>query len=115
MNTRRGSRDSSPQSATDILRVADKEDRPHEDELAAYLALPQINYETEWDALDWWNANAKKFPNLSVMARQYLGCPATSATVERLFSQVGIAFSDRRKSSKASTIADLLFTKLNIE
>jgi len=90
------------------------EDAPHTDELAAYLALPQIEVETEWDALAWWEKNAKKFPNLSVMARQYLGCPASSATVERLFSQVGIAFSDRRKSSEADTIADLLFTKLNV-
>ena len=82
---------------------------------AAYLALPQIEYKTEWDALDWWKANAEKFPNLLVMARQYLGCPATSATVERLFSQVGIAFSDQRKSAKAETIADILFTRLNVE
>ena len=33
------------------------------------------------------------------MARQYLGCPASSATIERLFSVVGIAFSDKRKSA----------------
>ena len=92
-----------------------KADRPHADELAAYLALPQIDYKTEWDALDWWKENATKFPNLSVMARQYLGCPASSATVERLFSQVGIAFSDWRKSATAATIADIIFTKLNVE
>lgn len=49
------------------------------------------------------------------MARQYLGCPASSATVERLFSQVGIAFSDRRKSATAATISDIIFTKLNVE
>ena len=90
------------------------ENTPHTDELTAYLALPQIEYQTEWDALTWWENNAKKFPNLSVMARQYLGCPASSATVERLFSQVGIAFSDRRKTSKADTIADIIFTKLNV-
>ena len=48
------------------------------------------------------------------MARQYLGCPASSATVERLFSQVGIAFSDRRKNATADTIADIIFTKLNV-
>ena len=89
-------------------------DSPHADELAAYLALPQIEYKTEWDALDWWKENTKKFPNLSVMARQYLGCPASSATVERLFSQVGIAFSARRKSASAETIADIIFTKLNV-
>ena len=47
-----------------------EEDKPHADELAVYLALPQIAYETEWDSLDWWQKNAKKFPNLSVMARQ---------------------------------------------
>ena len=59
--------------------------------------------------VDWWKENAAKFPNLSVMARQYLGCPASSATVERLFSQVGIAFSDRRKSASAATITDIIF------
>ena len=54
------------------------------------------------------------FPNLEVMARQYLGCPATSATVERLFSVVGICFSDKRKSSQAETLSDLVFTKMNV-
>ena len=48
------------------------------------------------------------------MARQYLSCPATSASVERLFSIVGICFSDKRKSSQASTLADLVFTKINV-
>ena len=49
------------------------------------------------------------------MARQYLGCPASSATVERLFSQVGIAFSKYRKSSSADTLSDILFAKLNLD
>lgn len=94
---------------------AANKDAPHTDELAAYLSLPQIEYQTEWDALIWWKENAKKFPNLSVMARQYLGCPATSATVERLFSQVGIAFSDRRKSAKANTLRNIVFAKMNLD
>ena len=64
------------------------------DELAAYLALPQVKNEGESTPLNWWEKNAHLFPNLAVMARQYLGCPATSATVERLFSAVGLAFSD---------------------
>jgi len=37
------------------------------------------------------------------MARQYLGCPATSATVERLFSQVGISFSPKRQRAHSSS------------
>ena len=40
------------------------------DELTDYLALLQIKYKTEQDALDFWKANAEKFPNLAVMARQ---------------------------------------------
>jgi len=62
----------------------------------------------------WWEKNAKKFPNLSVMARQYLGCPATSATVERLFSQVGISFSPKRQRAQVATVADIIFTKINV-
>ena len=48
------------------------------------------------------------------MARQYLGCPATSATVERLFSKVGIAFSAKRKRSEAATLEDILFAQVNL-
>ena len=94
---------------------APAKNKPHADELAAYLALPQIEWNTDWDATEWWEKNAAKFPNLSVMARQYLGCPATSASVERLFSTVGICFSDKRKSSTAGKLSDLVFAKFNVE
>jgi hypothetical protein len=67
-----------------------------------------------WDALAWWEKNAKNFPSLSVMARQYLRCPATSATVERLFSQVGISFSPKRQRAQAATVADIIFTTINV-
>ena len=80
-----------------------------------YLKLPQIEGEDDWAPLEWWCANKKRFPNLARMARQYLGCPATSATVERLFSAVGLAFSDQRKRSSADTLADMAFTKLNLD
>ena len=39
----------------------------------------------ETDILEWWAAQEKEFPNLSVMTRQYLRCPATSASAEGLF------------------------------
>jgi hypothetical protein len=85
-----------------------------EDELKAYLELPQLKCKTEQEAIDWWVEKSKRFPNLSAMARQYLGCPATSATVERLFSRVGIAFSAKRKSSDPATVADLMFANANL-
>ena len=91
---------------------SDDEDSPAApmDELKAYLALPQVKIMTEQDMLQWWQENEGEYPNLAVMARQYLGCPATSAAVERLFSKVGIAFSKKAKSSQASTLAAKMFT-----
>ena len=89
------------------------EDEP-EDELQSYLSLPQIRCKTEQDMLDWWAANASKYPNVAVMARQYLGCPASSATVERLFSKVGIAFSAKRKNAEPETLQGIIFANANI-
>ena len=64
---------------------------------------------------DWWLTNKAKFPNREVMARQYLGVPASSASVsERLFSAVGIAYSAKRQSADAKTVADIMFTKTNL-
>ena len=64
----------------------------------AYLALPQVKMKTERDVSEWWQEHAKLFPNVAVMARQYmyLGCPASSAAAERLFSSVGIASAAKR-------------------
>ena len=65
-------------------------------------------------------AHAKKFPNVAVMARQYeneyLGCPATSASVdvERLFSQVRIASANKRKRADAATLEDIMFSRIKL-
>jgi hypothetical protein len=53
-------------------------------EAQRYLELPAVPMNT--DPLEWWAANEINFPALSVMAWQYLGVPATSASAERLFS-----------------------------
>lgn len=90
-------------------------DTPYDDELTEYLALPQIEFDAIADPLEWWKEHAKRYPNLSIMARQYLACPATSATVERLFSKVGIAYAKKRQSAGANTIADLIFTEANVD
>jgi hypothetical protein len=68
------------------------------------------------EATEWWQEHSKEFPNVAVMARhrQYLGCPASSAAVERLFSQVGIAFSAKRKSAESDTLEDIMFSRINL-
>ena len=44
---------------------------------------------------------------------EYLGCPATSASVERLFSQVRIASANKRKRADAATLEDIMFSRIN--
>ena len=76
---------------------SDEGDNPEQedtDELTAYLEVEQLKVKkTDPESIvgDWWLTNKTKFPNLEVIARQYLGVPASSASVERLFLAVGIA------------------------
>eukprot|EP00966_Prymnesium_polylepis_P163594 3781724-Prymnesium_polylepis.1 len=74
---------------------------------APAAAVPAVKSEAELpvlpmstDILEWWAANKIKFPALSVMARQYLGVPATSASAERLFSIAGRTYDDLRQAMK---------------
>ena len=112
-------------SAASFFADSDSEESEEEpdatkDELKEYLALPQIKhklkslYKSEQQVNNWWLQHREQFPNLEVMARQYLGCPATSASVERLFSKVGVAFSAKRKNSEAETLANIMFANANL-
>ena len=38
-------------------------------------------------SLDYWNLNSAKFPVLAILARKYLGIPASSASSKQFFSQ----------------------------
>ena len=67
----------------------------------------------ETDLLAWWQANEKRWPKVALMAKQYLGCPATSAGVERLFSSAGRTFSDLRHLMDSFKIESVLFAKHN--
>ena len=94
------------------------EDQGQVDELTVGLALPQIKFQIQDGASgatdSWWQAHTTDFPNVAVMARQYLGCPATSASrVERLFSQVEIAFGAKRKRPDAATMEDRMFSRIS--
>ena len=48
--------------------------------------------------LTWWKEHAARFPYLSQLARRYLAMPATSASVERLFSVAGQIVTAKRAS-----------------
>ena len=65
------------------------------------------------DLLEWWAENEINFPALSVMARQYLGVPATSASAARLFSPD--AFDDMCQGMKEEMLEMLMWARANRE
>jgi hypothetical protein len=82
-------------------------------EAQQYLELPAVPMNT--DPLEWWEANEINFPALIVMALQYLGVPATSASAERLFSLAGRAFDDLRQKMKEEMLEILMWARINTQ
>jgi zinc finger BED domain-containing protein 1 (E3 SUMO-protein ligase ZBED1) len=56
-----------------------------------------------------WALNHKPFPNLSVLAKQFLCIPATSAPSERVFSAAGLTIAKTRASLHPDNALDLIF------
>ena len=63
--------------------------------------------------LQFWKANESKFKSLSEIARKYLGVPASSAAVERMFSISGHILSCKRTKMSIKLFCYLVFLKLN--
>jgi hypothetical protein len=80
------------------------------DEFAKYLTAPLTpNPKGQiFDILEWWKLRQKEYPILSMVARDYLGIPASSAFVERVFSRAGHLLSDDRLSMKEDTIREIM-------
>jgi hypothetical protein len=80
-------------------------DPTHKHERDTDLLYPAAQMGT--DVLAWWKDNIAKLPNVGKMARQYLGVPASSATVERFFSSAGLTHSDLRQKMDDGTLEAL--------
>jgi hypothetical protein len=77
------------------------------------LEMPAPPLET--DVLEWWALDEMKFPALSVMVRQYLGVPATSASAECLSSIAGRAYDDLRQKMKEEMLEMMMWARVNRE
>ena len=60
------------------------------------------------DPLSCWKSKSNSLPKLSKLAKIYLGIPASSGSVERMFSIAGALQRSRRASLSWSTIEKLL-------
>jgi zinc finger BED domain-containing protein 1 (E3 SUMO-protein ligase ZBED1) len=57
--------------------------------------------------LDWWRENAYRFPSVSLLAKKWLACPATSVPSERAFSTAGNIVTVKRASLTAGMVENL--------
>ena len=97
-----------------------------DDGLEKYLAL-SAETNMDHDVLAWWKARDHHLPcdpasgrpvglpHLAKMARQFLGRPASSAGVERLFSMAGKLHSDQGRRHRGTTLEYSLLAAANAE
>ncbi|GES93085.1 zinc finger BED domain-containing protein RICESLEEPER 2-like [Rhizophagus clarus] len=63
------------------------------------------------DILNWWKRHEEEYPNLSNMARDYLGIPATSAPSERIFLSAADVITYDRASFASETVRAVMCLK----
>ncbi|EEU33641.1 uncharacterized protein NECHADRAFT_9993, partial [Fusarium vanettenii 77-13-4] len=61
--------------------------------------------------LIWWKSNSNRFPILSILARRYLAIPATSASIERIFSISSNIITRNRNRISSSLTRQLILLK----
>jgi hypothetical protein len=76
-----------PQTRSGTVRTLARKNL-YSSELTSYLAEPKASFLLP--TLTWWKSSEVKYPCLSALAKIYLAIPASSATVERLFSRASI-------------------------
>lgn len=80
--------------------------------LDIYLATDAIALDK--DPLTWWKENEDQHPEVSKLAKFYLGIPATSVSSERAFSTAGLIVTEKRNRLKPQTVRMLHFLNKNI-
>ena len=84
-----------------------------DDEITTYFQMPIVRENK--NPLDWWKAKQEIFPILSIIARKYLGIPATSVASERLFSDAGNHITAKRTSLDPGLLGQMVFLKRNMQ
>ncbi|KAM3382957.1 zinc finger BED domain-containing protein DAYSLEEPER [Capsicum galapagoense] len=82
-------------------------------ELTLYLEEQKLDYESfqEMDVIKYWKDNEKKYPNLSVMARDVLSIPITLVASESAFSIVGRVVTKYRSCIHHENVQTLVTTR----
>lgn len=82
-------------------------------ELDLYLEVQKLDYETfqEMDVVKYWKDSEKKYPYLSVMARDVLSVPITTVASESAFSIGGRVVTKYRNCIHHENVQTLITTR----
>ena len=80
-------------------------------EAEKYLQIPPV--QVDIDLLQWWAEHEEVGSHLSCMAHQFLGCPATSASAERVFSLAGRLYGDLTQAMNDVSLEERMWAKVN--
>lgn len=84
-----------------------------ESEVQQYFSERSTTADRTANPLQWWKANANRYPNVARVAEQLLCTPATSVPAERVFSAAGLIVNKLRASLTAKNIDALIFLHAN--
>ena len=76
--------------------------------------MNEPNVPEDSNSLNWWRDNYSKYPSVAVVARVYLGIPATSVASERVFSKYGRVYSERRSLLSPQHVEQLVCLANNL-
>ena len=65
--------------------------------------------------LEWWASHQDQFPTISVLAGEYLCIPASSASIERMFSVNGHHLNKRRRGLEKGKVQELTMLRDNLD
>ena len=77
-----------------------------------YLNEPEIDHLSA-DPLAWWEAHCNAYPNIAILAKEYLAVPASSAPSERVFSTSKNIQQKKRWRLLPSRLEEIIFLKHN--
>lgn len=104
---------SSSVDLNEINRVSSRSDL--ESEKAIFLNLIKDKCISANSTTSFWKRFQSKLPNLSIVARQLLNIPASSAFIERFFSICGVVCTQRRGRMDEDMIIKRSMLKVNLD
>ena len=92
-----------------LLGVANRSAR---DEFKRYMLEPQTNWRVN-KVMQWWSDHEANFPHIALLALKYVAIPASSATSERVFSQLKLVIDRKRWRMDAGRVERVIFLRSN--